>query len=257
MAQISFEQATKELNNNWKGPSVGFFSLRNDGDEALVRFMHDNTSTFDLVTFHTVKVDGKDRKVNCIRDPREPLDNCPFCKANIPIHNRFFIHLIQYDKDETGKVIPTAKIWERSLSYATQLATLINEYGPLSECLFKIKRNGAAGSTDTTYSIMYASPQVYRPELYPNVPNIFEGYKTVGTIVMDKNYEELVQFMNTGKFPEVVKTEPESASPTITPYPNTPAEIIPPVYTTSTTPVNNNRAPWEASPAVSRPVRTY
>ena len=267
MGQISFEDASRVMNTyNGDGPSVGFFTLKNDGDEAIVRFMHDNTSSFDIVAVHPVNVDGKYRKVNCIRDARDPLDKCPLCNAGVKIENRFYIHLIQYDKDQQGNIVPSAKIWDRSLQYATQLATMINEYGPLSECVFKIKRNGAAGSMDTTYNIMYANPQVYRPELYPKREDLFEGYKTIGTIVMDKNYDELSTFIATGKFPQIVKnndtTSQAQAAPNnyATPAPamgNIPPQAYPDTQFTPVQQTVTGAAPWETTTPINRPVRTY
>lgn len=214
MAQISFEQAEQisnefnqqrnnnQNNNNQNGPQVGFFKLANDGDEAIVRFLHDTTSSFDLITVHEENVNGKKRKINCIRDAHEPIDRCPLCRKGGNTSTRFFIHLLEYKYDEKGNIYCEPKIWERSLEYATKLRDLINEYGPLSQCLFKVKRSGIAGSVDTKYSIMYAAPQVYPPESFPNRAELFGDYKVVGTVVMDKTAEELNEFITTGSFPQ-------------------------------------------------------
>ena len=253
MGQVTFEQATETMSattNNSRN-NVSFFSLKNDGDEAIVRFMHDNTASFDIVAIHpNISVDGKMRKVNCIRDAREPLDKCPLCNSGAKIENKFFIHLIQYVRDESGNIIPTAKVWERSLVYANQLATLINEYGPLSDCIFKIRRCGVAGSKDTTYQIMYASPQVYKPELYPKKEDLFEGFKVIGSIVMDKTFDELSSFVATGSFPSktnegVVSYSSQNSVPNFVPPTEAPAFG------------GNITAPWEASTPINRPVRTY
>jgi len=274
MAQISFEQASEVMNSfNGDGNSVGFFTLRDDGDEAVVRFMHDNTSTFDIVACHSINIDGKYRKVNCIRDPREPLDRCPFCNNGIKIENRFFIHLIQYDKDQNGNIVASAKIWERSLAYAKQLANLIQEYGPLSDCIFKVRRDGAKGSMDTKYQIMFASPQVYRPDLYPKRPELFENYKTIGGIVMDRTFEEMSEFLSTGKFPErkqqqSTPTQPISQNYNTPPQQYTPVPNFPdplPNYSNTqsfSTPQQyqnplSGQAPWEAATPINRPIRTY
>lgn len=200
MAKINFEQINS--GNDGGNFTVGFFSLKNDGDEAVVRIMHDDTSSFDLVTTHPIQIGNKYRRVNCIRDPRDPMDNCPLCKSGAKIQQRFYIHLIQYVKDEKGNIIPQAKIWERSASYAVTIKNLIDEYGPLSDCIFKIRRNGEAGSMNTTYSILFGNPQVYRPEFYPKDDSLFEGYSVVGSAVMDKNFDEIAEFIATGEFPQ-------------------------------------------------------
>lgn len=199
MAKISFDQISTSENNT-TNLKVGFFALKDDGDEAIVRFMHDSTETFDLVTTHPESVDGRYRNINCIRDPREPMENCPLCKNGHKVQQRFYIHLIQYVKDESGNIIPQAKVWERSVAYAVTLKNLIDEYGPLSDSIFKIRRNGRAGSTDTTYAIMYGNPNIYRNEMYPKDTTLFEGYSVVGNAVLDKSFEELTYFVNTGIF---------------------------------------------------------
>ena len=55
MAQVNFDDI--DFNNMSGGAnnnSVGFFSLKNDGDEAIVRIMHDNTASFDILTEHSI-----------------------------------------------------------------------------------------------------------------------------------------------------------------------------------------------------------
>lgn len=283
MGQISYEQATNIAAQENNGFSVGFFTLRNDGDEAIVRFMHDSTASFDLVASHTISIDGKYRKVNCLRDPRDPMEKCPFCNSGIKVENRFYIRLIQYTV-ENGNIVPSAKIWERSLSYANKLATLINEYGPLSDCIFKIKRCGAAGSMDTTYEIMFASPQVYPPQAYPKAPQLFDDYKIIGGLVMDKSYEDMNVYLSTGAFPQADRSQANASVVnqvplgTVAPVSNatiaynpTPNLMSQPAVAPVQQPVPNpvqqptpvagvaptGNAPWENPSPISRPVRTY
>ena len=221
MSQITFDQISVNDSSN-TGFNVGFFNLKNDGDEAIVRIMHDSTASFDLVTTHPIRLGDKYRRVNCIRDPREPLDNCPMCKSGSKIQQRMYIHLIQYVRDEQGKIIPQAKIWERSASYAVTIKNLIDEYGPLSDCIFKIRRNGKAGSMDTTYNILYGNPQVYRNEEYPKDESLFKDYKVLGTAVLNKNFEELSEFLATGEFPQTPKAVANAEPELPYTYPETP-----------------------------------
>ena len=106
MGQFSFDefqrsQERKTQANNAQvqqstGPRIGFFFLKNDGDEAVVRIMHDSTADFDMCAVHNVDVgNGRKRNVNCIRTPKEPIENCPLCAANVPVYTKIFIHLIE------------------------------------------------------------------------------------------------------------------------------------------------------------------
>lgn len=271
MSRVSYEQASHVGNYSSNNYKVGFFSLKNDGDEAVVRFPYDSTEQFDIFAVHPVQIDGKYSRVNCIRDAREPLDKCPLCNAGVKLENRFYIKIIQYDRDETtGNIVPTAKVWDRPISYATTLASYINEYGPLSECVFKIKRRGVAKSLDTKYDIMLASPQVYRPELYPNKVELFEDFNILGAIVKDKNFDELNEFLSTGKFPNRQQSDESEGTPSVSPQPMPTqpvngnwggyAQNSAPVYPNPQfTPVKQSQtsAPWEPSTPINRPVRTY
>ena len=148
------------------GPRVGFFTLKNDGDEAIVRIMHDSPEEFDILAVHPVQVDGRFRNVSCLRGPSDPMDMCPFCLENKKLATKIYIHMIQYVRDENNQIVAQPKVWERTTAYARQLAEYINEYGPLSDMIFKIKRNGAAGSMETTYTIMPANAKLYPEDLY-------------------------------------------------------------------------------------------
>lgn len=199
MAKISYENVQQQSENT-NTSNVSYFSLKNDGDEAIVRIMHDSVDTFDIHTVHTVKVNDKFRKVECIREPHQPLNACPLCEGGEKIQQRIYIQMIQYVVDN-GQIVPKAVVWERPAStYAKKLKALIDEYGVLSDYIFKVKRNGAAGSMDTSYELMLGHPNLYPNDKYPKV-NLFEGYNSLDHAVMNKGYNDMVTFINTGNFP--------------------------------------------------------
>lgn len=197
---------------------VGFFSLKNNGDEALVRIMHDDIASLEAISVHNIMLDGKWRKVNCIREtPYESINNCPLCASGNKRIDRLYLHLIEYAKDESGNVIPQAKVFDRPISDANTIRNLINEYGPLSECLFKIKKNvpntgnPAADRLQTTYSYIFANPGVYSNDVYVKLPNAFDNYTALGRAVMNKTLDEINQFITTGQFPPKVSSEKVSS----------------------------------------------
>lgn len=218
MAKISFEDAQANSNNNNTG--IGFFALADDGDEAIVRILHDSTDSFDIVTVHEIQTGDKRRKIDCLRSFREPLDKCPFCNSGMKTSQRFFIHILEYQKDsETGNIVVLPRIWERSTQYATTIKNLMDEYGPLSDCVFKIRRNGAKGDLHTTYSIMFGNPNVYKEEFYPKDASAFEDYSVVGNIISAKTEEEMKYYLTNGSFADVTETSSQDSPPTST---NTP-----------------------------------
>ena len=201
------------------GPYVGFFTLKNDGDEAIVRIMHDSPEDFDIVAVHQTTVDGKFRNVSCLRSPSDPMDMCPFCAANKKFATRLYIHLIQYVRDENNQIVAQPKVWERSTAYAKQLAEYINEYGPLSDMIFKIKRSGAKGSMDTTYTIIPANAKLYPEDIYVKDAEALADYQALGHAVLDKNYEEMMAML------DGAPTTQQSAAPARPAY--TPAPVRP------------------------------
>lgn len=236
MAKISYEEAQVSSNNNNTG--IGFFTLVDDGDEAVVRILHDSTDSFDIVTVHDISVGDKRRKIDCLRSFRDPLDKCPFCNAGMKTSQRFYIHLLEYQKDpETGNIVVLPRIWERSTQYATTIKNLMDEYGPLSDCVFKIRRNGAKGDMHTTYSIMFGNPNVYKEEFYPKDESAFEDYSVVGNIVSSKTEDEMKYYLINGSFEDTTETSSQPST-------------------------NNaaNTAPWQSPntvSTVSRPQRFY
>ena len=54
---------------------AGFFSLKDDGDTARVRFMYNGIDDVEAFAVHQIEgEDGRKRYVNCLREYRQPLD---------------------------------------------------------------------------------------------------------------------------------------------------------------------------------------
>lgn len=252
MAKVNFnnmqdDSAYSTTNNN--GNDVGFFTLRNDNDEAIVRFMCDSTDDFEILTVHDIKVGDKFRKINCIRDFKDPVENCPLCASGTKINQRFFIKLLQYDKTtdpSTGMVTvtPKAMIWERSTAYAKTLKSYLDNYGPLSDVICKVIRHGKAGDMQTTYEIVpNLNKAIYKDEVYVKDASLFGDFNAFGTIVMDKSYEEIMQFQMTGQFPVREKTETNTGTSVLSTPQMTPS-------------VNQGYAPSQFN-ATAQPAQSY
>jgi hypothetical protein len=152
----------------------------------------------------------------------EPIDNCPLCASGAKLAQKIFIHMIQYVRNAEGHIEAVPVVWERSAGqYATKLKTLIEEYGPLSDCIFKIRRNGKEGDKDTTYEILFGAPNIYKEELYPKNTEVFKDYTALGRIVLNKNANEIVEFLTTGNFPQRTRESNNTANVAQTPVDNT------------------------------------
>jgi hypothetical protein len=166
-----------------------FFQLKNDKDTARVRFMYNGIDDIYGYAVHQVMVDGKQRYVACLREYTQPIDDCPFCAAKIPVRARLFLFLYDVDTDEV-------KVWERGRSFFSKMASLASRYNPLVSTVFEIERNGKPGDTNTTYETYHISTDDTRIEDLPEIPDI------VGTIILQKEFEDMVFYLDNGYFPD-------------------------------------------------------
>lgn len=220
MAQITFDEVTTGGSNQ---NQVDFFRLQNDGEEAVVRFAVDSLEDLEILTVHSIQVDGKYRKISCLRNPKDPIDNCPLCASGADIRQVAYIPLIRYESTSNG-IQAISEIWERNAStYAYKIKGYLDNYGPLTNILCKVSRHGKAGDLKTTYDIIpNLSPQQFPPDSFPVDVESFEEYRALGTVVMDKSFQEVVEFMNTGTFPERqenVQPQPQMTQQEMPQYP--------------------------------------
>lgn len=275
MGKVSYEAAKQhqETYNNDR-PYIGRFYLSDDNDEAVVRILHDDIDSFDIVASHNVQTNGKYRDINCVRDFSEPVSNCPLCAMGNKARVRMYIHLLQYDKDEQGNITCTPKVWDRGIDYREKLKSYLENYGPLSDIMCKIIRHGAKGDMQTKYEFVpNLSPVNFPPELYVKDESHFDDYNSIGTVVWAKSKEDMEFYAQNKEFPQRQQNVVEESSPldvtpeapVTPPATSAPPVVTPPVPSTPVAPVaqpatdRSTVPPWERSSAngVSRPVRQY
>ena len=253
MGRISFNDV-----GSTNSGQINFFSL-NDGEEAIVRFMDDTVSDFEILSLHNIELDGKYRKVSCLRNPHDSIDKCPFCNAGIKITNRVFFKLIHYYIDGS-QVRAAAEVWDAPYSIARTLSKYVQDYGPLSDYLCKITRQGTR--LDTTYIISpNLSKSMYPDEIFVKDGSSFENYSALGRIVLDKSYEDMSFFIKNNKFPEVdnsqnTQNNVHDSVPEVPVFNQLNVADNEPHYENAQT-AAPRRMPWETQPTnqVNRPVR--
>lgn len=184
MARVSFEDSEKYFS----GSGSDWFQLKNDGDVARVQFMLNSIDDIPIFSTHKVKVGDKERYVDCIRNPQDPIDACPFCAAGLPAKAVRFIVMFQHDDNKV-------KIWERGRQFISKLQGLINRYNPLEAKVFEVERHGKAGDTSTKY------------EIYPldgvepvNLDEV-EMPELEGSLILQKSFEDMEYYLDNGNFP--------------------------------------------------------
>lgn len=199
MPKISVEEVSSYVQKG-EGSGIGFFSLKNDKDFAYVRILHEKKSDFDIQVIHRIQINGKDRNVSCLRTSKDPIDVCPLCNKGEKVGVRFYVHLLQYSKDEAGKWKGEHKVFERSSKWIEKILEYATTYQPLHETVFKVIRIGKSGDLKTDYSFMPI----------PNVSNEYEYFEddlefapvNETQIVLEKTADQLKYYLSYGKFPD-------------------------------------------------------
>ena len=182
-----------DADNYGSSGNNSYFSLKNDGDVASVRFMYNSMDDVDGYAVHQIEIDGKKRYVNCLRDYNEPKSKCPFCEAGMRQIAKLFIPI--YDEDE-GDI----KVWERGKNFFAKMSALCARYAkddtPLVSHTFDIERHGKPGDTQTTYEIFETGSEGTRLEDLGELPEI------IGTMILDKTADDMNYYLDNGDFPE-------------------------------------------------------
>lgn len=215
MGKLSFDEAqeiAKEKENQQTG-NIGFFTLKKNKDTATVRFLHSGLRDIETLAIHYVRTkDGKTKAVSCARSPRDPIANCPLCAAARQGENmqiRYYIHLLEYVKNDKGEIVGEHKVFDRGSTFIKQLESYASRYNPLHAHLFDIERVGEAGSRETSYNII-PLPDTEN-ETHPYYEDDLEYVPALGTIIADKTYEQLDFFVQNGYFAEDAEKEANNA----------------------------------------------
>jgi len=176
MAKVKGIQNIKKKMEQFKGKGrTGFFKLEDDGDSCLVRFLHADEDDFEIYIVHKVKIQGKDRWVECTED-----ETCPLCQSGNKPQLRMFLYMIDRRDGEV-------KLWERGQTFIPLILDNIAEYGKLNERDFKIVRHGKKGDTQTTYTLFPKDKKV--EDDLPERPQVCgeNGF------ILSKSHEDMVK----------------------------------------------------------------
>ena len=182
MARFGYNDVDNYGNNS----NGAFFTLKDDKDTAQVRFLYESVDDIDGYSVHEVEVNGKRRYVNCIRNYNDPIDMCPLCREGYKVIPKMFIKLYNINANE-------CQIWERGKGYFQKISSLSARYNPLCNEIIEIERNGVKGDMKTSYSF-------YPIENSEFDINSVEVPEPLGTIILDKNADDMEDYLRTGQF---------------------------------------------------------
>lgn len=192
MAKVTIEQAQK-LNSNPQ--SYPYFSLKNDGDRAKVKFAYNSISDIETFSLHEVEINGKKRYVDCLRDI-DGNGKCPFCDKKFKLVTKTFFKLYNADTD-------TIQIWERGIKQAPALENMLkmSRSPKIVNDSYEIVRHGKPGSMDTHYELVYKASDETTLEDLPTAPELY------GHWILQKTAEEMEYFITNNEFPQVKSNE--------------------------------------------------
>lgn len=177
--------------DNYGNSSSNFFSLKDDGDVARVRFMYNDLNDVTGYAVHEVEVDGNKRYVNCLRNYNEPKSKCPCCANDYMQRAKLYVPLYNIDTKEV-------QLWERGKKFLGKLQSICTRYArqdsPLVNHVFEIERHGKKGDTQTTYEIYEVGSD---GTTLQDLPEVIDP---LGNIILDKSYDELDSYVRTGSF---------------------------------------------------------
>ena len=183
MARFSYAEA-----DNYGAQKSNYFSLKDDGDTAKIRFLINDINDLEGVAVHEVQIGDKRIDVECLRAYNEPIDKCPLCAANYKQNAKLFVPIY----DEGSK---ESKIWTRGRTFFQKLSSLCSHYNPLVSTLFEVERVGKKGDTSTTYETYNIQTDNARIEDFPEI-------NAEGTCFQVKTAQELDYYLQNGAFPE-------------------------------------------------------
>lgn len=189
-----------KIDNYKTGGNGAFFSLANDKDFETVRLMYNDMNDVGLYSVHEIEMNGTTYWVNCLREYDQPIDDCPLCKAGSKLHVKLWVPLYIVN---TGEV----KVWERGRTFVSKLDSTCRRYNPLVSTVFDIERNGKKGDKETKYELIYMDKDDTKLEDLPELP------KVEGSIVKILTFDQLQEYVQTGKIAELEKDKTQDRNP--------------------------------------------
>lgn len=179
---------------------ANFFTLADDGDSATVRFMYDTLDDIQGYAIHTIKNGDKEITISCLRNYDEEISNCPLCANKNFQKARLYLSLYNEDANEI-------QIWTRGKQIVPEI---MKTFMPIQDNVcggrVKITRKGAKGDKYTKYIMeLIDNDGLTLEEL---IENVGEPTNPMGTLIKDYSFDELTNYVNTGKLPDIEIEQP-------------------------------------------------
>lgn len=195
MARLNYQDA-KEMANKNGGFDFKFFSLK-DRETIKIRFLVSKIEDVDSHSVHNLTLpDGKKKNIECLRQPNEPVQNCPLCAMGNKPRARIYLNVVD---EKTHELM----VWERSAQFLDTLEGYLQRYGDLRDYIFEVERKGTG--LDTEY-LIYPLGQ----SMIPDKSVLPEPISVEGKLILDKSFQELSNYVATGVLPDSTAPTPQT-----------------------------------------------
>ena len=190
-----------DVDNYRSGGDFNYLQLKEDGDIAKVRFYIESMDDLKFYVVHQIEVNGKPRYVNCLRTYDQPIDDCPLCaqalqNKELKTTVKMFLPVLDLSDNQV-------KLFERGRTFKDEIMGHIRRNAPLVNYPCEIERCGAKGDTNTTYKV-YPLAQEKDNTMIKDLPEFDD---LLGSYVLDMTFEEMNEYLQSGKVAGVSKQE--------------------------------------------------
>lgn len=196
MARLNTMDAKTMAEKNG-GFDYKFFSLK-DRETIKIRFLISKIEDVESYSVHTITMsDGKKKNVSCLRQPNEPVQNCPLCAISNRAKARIYLNVVD---EKTHDLM----VWERSAQFLDTLEGYITRYGDLRDYIFEVERKGTGLDTEYLIYPMGSSP-IEDKSVLPQPVSV------LGKSLLDKSFNDLTNYVNYGTLPEATQPTSEAS----------------------------------------------
>lgn len=177
-----------------------YFKLENDKDKAEIRFLYKDVEDIEATTIHTIVLNGKERKIDCLGDKT----NCPLCAAGKDKQAKLFLNV---ENLTAGEI----QMWERPSSFLSTIISYAERIKSKELCgtIWEIQRDGAKRKIGEKGGkpVNYLFFNVESDETTMDDFGEDEMPQIMGSLILQKTAEEIEYFLDHGDFPKAEGAE--------------------------------------------------
>lgn len=173
------------------GGSNVYLVLADDGDHDEVTVLANTVDDIPIYAVHKLDFGNYSIRVNCLRQPDEPVTVCPLCEKG--------------DKPKISVILALmtsqgVRIFERGKKFIPKLQRWAKQYPLLCKPVFDLVRIGKKGDQDTSYEFERIGANGKIAD-WRELATDEQVQALLNEVIKDWSYEEIENYLKTGKDP--------------------------------------------------------